>query len=69
MVICLRRGADLHMAELMTLPLTLSCSSKSILVLPFWYRLTRVVMDKGPLKGVVVLLFDIHSKYKQQQVT
>jgi len=28
MVICLERGADLHMAELMPLPLTISCSSK-----------------------------------------
>jgi len=27
-VICLERGADLHMAELMPLPLTVSCSSK-----------------------------------------
>ena len=27
-VICLERGADLHMAQLMPLPLTLSCSSK-----------------------------------------
>jgi len=25
---------------------TISCSSKSRLVLPFWYRLTRVVPDK-----------------------
>jgi len=29
MVICLGRGADLHMAQLMLLPLTVSCSSKS----------------------------------------
>ena len=28
MVICLERGADLHMAELMPLPLTISCFSK-----------------------------------------
>ena len=28
MVICLERGADLHMAQLMPLPLTISCSSK-----------------------------------------
>ena len=28
MVICLERGADLHMAQLMPLPLTLSFSSK-----------------------------------------
>jgi len=27
-VICLERGADLHMAQAMTLPLTVSCSSK-----------------------------------------
>ena len=28
MVICLEGGADLHMAQLMPLPLTVSCSSK-----------------------------------------
>jgi len=28
MVICLERGADLHMAQLMPLPLTLCCFSK-----------------------------------------
>ena len=28
MVICLKRGADLHMAQLMPLPLTVSCFSK-----------------------------------------
>ena len=39
MVICLDRGADLHMTHLMPLPLTV----KSRLVLPFWYRLTWVV--------------------------
>jgi len=27
-VICLKRGADLHMAQLMPLPLTVSCSVK-----------------------------------------
>ena len=42
MVICLGRGADLHMAQLIALPLTVSCSRKSrlVLVLPFWYQLT-----------------------------
>ena len=39
-------GADLHMAQQMPLPLTISCSSKSRLVLPFWYLLTQVVPDK-----------------------
>jgi len=28
MVVCLERGADLHMASLMPLPLTVSCLSK-----------------------------------------
>ena len=28
MVICLKRGADLYMAQLMPLPLTVSCFSK-----------------------------------------
>jgi len=33
-------GADLHMAQQMPLPLTISCSSKSRLVLPSWFCLT-----------------------------
>jgi len=36
---CLGRGADLHMAQLMPLPLTISCSSEFILVLPSWFYL------------------------------
>jgi len=46
----LRWCADLHIAQQMPLPVTISCSSKSrlvtFLVLPFWYLLTRVVPDK-----------------------
>jgi len=49
MVICLKRGADLHMAQLMRLPSLSLAPVKSRLVLPFWYRLTWVVPDKGPL--------------------
>jgi len=54
-VICLERGADLHMAELMLLALTASCFSKIkiSLVLRFWYRFTRIVPDKWPLNGCV----------------
>ena len=55
-VISLGRGADLHMAQLMPLPLTISCSSKSRLVLPFW-----AVMDKVPLTGVVVVVVQFFS--------
>jgi len=41
------------MAQLMPLPLTVSCFSKIQIGLPFWYRLTHVVMVKGPLNGCV----------------
>jgi len=51
-VICLQRGADLHMAQLMPLPLTVSCFSKIQIGLPSWYRLTRVVPEKGAVKRV-----------------
>jgi len=40
-VICLQRGADLQMAQLMPLPLTAS----------FWYWLTWAVPEKGPLNA------------------
>ena len=33
-------------------------SVKSRLVLPFWYRLTRVVLENGPLNGCVYLFMD-----------
>jgi len=39
-VICLGRGADLNMAQLMPLPLTISRSSKFRLVLPSWFYLS-----------------------------
>jgi len=55
MVICLERGADLHMAQLMPLPLTVSCFSK--IQIGFYLSGAgspgRVVPDKRPLKGCV----------------
>jgi len=45
--------SELHMAQLMPLPLT-QCLLLLRLVLPFWYRLNWVVLDKGPLEGVCV---------------
>jgi len=38
----------------MPLPLIVSCFSKIQIGLPFWYRLTRVVPNKGPLNGYVL---------------
>jgi len=52
-VICLERGADLHMAQLMPLPLTISCSSKIQIGFTFLVPLTWVIPDKGPLNGCV----------------
>ena len=50
-VICLERRADWHIAQLMPLPLTVSCFSKIQIGFTFLYWLTRVVLDKGPLNG------------------
>jgi len=52
-VICLERGANgLHMVQLMPLPPITSCFNKIQNGLPFWCRLTQVVLKK---KAVVVL--------------
>jgi len=56
------RGADLHMAQLMPLPLTVSCFSKIQIGLPFWYRLTRIVLDKEPLNGCVCVCVYLHPQ-------
>ena len=53
MVVCLERGVDLHMAQLMPLPLTVSYFSKIQIGFTFWYRLNRVVLEKGPLNECV----------------
>jgi len=53
-VSCLERGADLHMAQLMPLPLTISCCSKIQICFTLVYWLfTQVVLQKGPLNGYV----------------
>jgi len=50
MFICLQQGAnDLHMIQLMPVPPIISCSSKIQNGLPFWCRLTQVVLEKRPL--------------------
>jgi len=48
MVICLKRGADLHMAQLMPLPLTFSCFSKMQIGFTF---LVPGNPEKGPLNA------------------
>jgi len=51
MAICLERGTDLHIAQLMPLPLSVFCSSKSRLVLPEWF-----FFSGAGLPNVVVVL-------------
>ena len=59
MVICLERGADLHMAQLMPLPLTVSCFSKIQIGFTFLVPAHQVVLDKGPLNVCVCVLLYI----------
>ena len=48
-VVCLEQGTDLHMAQLMPLPLTVSCFRKiQIGFFPFW-----VFPETGLLNGCV----------------
>ena len=53
MVICLERGADLRMAQLMTLPLTVSCFSKIQIGFTFLVPAHLGSPGKGPLNGCV----------------
>ena len=52
MVICLERGADLHMAQLMPLPLTVSCSSKIQIGFIFLVPAHPGSLGKGAVKRV-----------------
>ena len=49
MVICLELGADLHMAQLMPLPLTVSCFSKIQIGFAFLVLAHLGSPGKGPL--------------------
>ena len=53
MVICLGRGADLHMAQLMPLPLTVSCFSKIQIGFTFLVPSHLGSPGKGLLNGCV----------------
>jgi len=52
-VICLERGADLHTAQLMPLPLTVSCFSKIQIGFTFLVPDRLGSPGKGPLNGCV----------------
>ena len=52
------------MAQLMPLPLTTSCSSKSRLVLPFWYQFTwtKSIEPQNGCSVVVCKVFKVCDK-------
>ena len=56
MVICLERGADLHMAQLMALPLTISCFSKIQIGFTFLLQAHLGSPDKWPLNRCVCVV-------------
>ena len=56
MVICLKRGADLHMIQLMPLPLTVFCFSKIQIGFTFLVPAHPGSPGQGAVKRVCVLL-------------
>ena len=56
MVICLERGADLHMAQLMPLPLTVSCFSRIQFGFAFLVPAHSGIPGKRAVKRVCVIL-------------
>ena len=65
MVVCLERGADLHMAQLMPLPLTASCFSKIQIGFTFLVPAHPGSPGKRAVKRVCVC---VHSEtFKQAQ--
>ena len=67
MIICLELGADLHMAQLMSLPLTVSCFSKIHIGFAFLVLAHPGIPGKRAAKRVCVCVcvclfcFDCHN--------
>ena len=59
MVICLERGAGLHMAQLMPLPLTVSCSSKIQIGFTFLVLAYPGCPGKEAVKWLLLLLLSL----------
>ena len=60
-VICLERGADLHMAQLMPLPLTVSYFSRIQIGFTFLVPASLGGPRRGPLNGCVQCFYNNHS--------
>ena len=68
MVICLERGADLHMAQLMPLPLTVSCFGKIQINFTFLVPARPGSPGKRAVKRVCVFLVPAHLGSPGQRV-
>ena len=62
MVICLGRGADLHMTQLMPLPLTVSCFNKIQIGFAFLVPAHLGGPGRGPLNGCVCVYVCVYTK-------
>ena len=62
MVICLERGADLHTAQLMPLPLTVSCFSKILIGFIFLVPAHPGSPGKGPLNECECISEDMNKQ-------
>ena len=71
MVICLERGADLHTAQVMPLPLTVSCFSKIQIGFTFLVLAHPGSPGQRAVKWVCVCVFVVtcKSKHKAQTTT
>jgi len=63
MVICLERDADLHMAQMMPVPLTVSCFSKIQIGFTFLVPAHLGSHGKGPLNGCVCVTEKHYLKF------
>ena len=64
MVVCLERGADLHMAQLTSLPLTVSCFSKILIGFTFLVPAHLGSPGKRAVKRVCVCVLQEASAWR-----
>ena len=69
MVTCLERGADLHMAQLMPLTLTVSCFSKIDIGFTFLLPAHLGSPGKGPLNRCVCVCVCVKGKGSPYSIT
>ena len=66
MVICLERGADLHMAQLMSLPLTVSCFSTVQVGFTYLVPAHLDIPGKKAVKSVCVCVYYMQTNTMTQ---